>query len=84
MADISADRMRQLVKEGEALPGTGDDPGRFPIRNCSDLHNAVRAVGRAKGSHAKIRRFIMKRQRALKCPNDPIPDDWNSDGSLKS
>lgn len=84
MAGTSADRMRQLVKEGKALPGEGDDPGRFPIRNCKDLENAIHAVGRAKGSHAKVRRFIMKRARALDCSNVKIPSDWRSDGSLKS
>ena len=60
--------------------------GRFPIRNKSDLSNAIRAVGRAKGGEAgrqKVRRFIISRARSLGAA-DTIPDSWSSDGSLKS
>lgn len=81
MADISADERRRLAKQGKAMPG-----GRFPIRNRSDLENAIRAVGRAKGGtkgHNAVRRFIIKRAKALGL-SKLIPDDWNSDGSLKS
>jgi hypothetical protein len=56
--------------------------GRFPIRNRADLQNAIRAVGRAKGDHAMVRRFIIRRAKALGFAND-IPDNWSADGSLK-
>lgn len=60
--------------------------GRFPIRNRSDLQNAIRAVGRAKGGEEgrrKVRRYIIRRAKALGL-SSMIPDSWGSDGSLKS
>jgi hypothetical protein len=77
MADLSAEERRQAAARGQALPG-----GRFPIRNRADLENAIRAVGRAKGDHAMIRRFIMRRARALGL-TELIPDNWAGDGTLK-
>ena len=63
-------RMR-LAKEGKAL-----DDGSFPIRNATDLRNAVRAYGRAKpGSKGKVRKHIMRRARALRRV-DLIPPKW--------
>jgi hypothetical protein len=76
---------RTLAKQGKAMPG-GSSGGRFPIRNREDLLKAIKAVGRAKGGEAgraAVRRFIMARARALGLSN-LIPDNWNSDGSLKS
>lgn len=79
-APSTADRQK-AEQRGAAMPG-----GRFPIRNREDLANAIRAVGRAKGGaagRAAVRRFIIKRARALGL-SAMIPDTWNSDGSLKS
>lgn len=81
MAEFTAEQRRNLAREGDAMPG-----GRFPIRNRSDLENAIRAVGRAEGGEAgraKVRRFIIKRARALGL-TDLIPATWTADGSLKS
>lgn len=82
MADISAEQRRQAASRGQALPG-----GRFPIRNRTDLENAIRAVGRVRpnteAARAKVRRFIIRRAHALGLSN-LIPDTWSSDGSLKS
>lgn len=78
MADISQQQRDKAESKGQAMSG-----GRFPIRNRSDLENAIRAVGRAKGDRNAVRRFIIKRARALGLTN-LIPDTWNSDGSLKS
>lgn len=87
MPDVSADRMRDLVQQGKAMPAPDQDrPGRFPIRNREDLLNAIRAVGRAAGGESGrrvVRRFIIKRARALGLL-DLIPDTWNSDGSLNA
>lgn len=87
MAQPNAEQMRRLVQQGKAMPGRGDDPGRFPIRNRADLENAIRAVGRVRpnteAARAKVRRFIIKRARALGLTN-LVPDTWASDGSLKS
>jgi NADH:ubiquinone oxidoreductase subunit len=77
MADISRQARENAANKGQALPG-----GRFPIRNGEDLHNAIRAVGRAKGSHDTVRRFIIKRANALGM-SSAIPANWNSDGSIK-
>lgn len=68
------------------MPAPGQErPGRFPIRNRSDLDKAIRAVGRAGGGEddrRKVRRFILKRARALDAMS-MVPDTWNADGSLK-
>ena len=85
MAGSDMQTRKTLAKQGKALPG-GSSGGRFPIRNEADLGKAIQAVGRASGGEAgraKVRRFIMKRARALGLSNK-IPDNWNSDGSLKS
>lgn len=79
MADLSTAARQKAAKQGDAMPG-----GRFPIRNQMDLENAIRAVGRAKGGEdgrAQVRRFIMRRARALGL-SKLIPDTWSADGSL--
>lgn len=79
MADINASERKQAASDGQAMPG-----GRYPIRNKSDLQNAIHAVGRAKGGEAgrrAVRRFIMKRAKALGA-SDMIPGSWRPDGSL--
>lgn len=81
MADLGAQDRRSLAKQGKALPG-GSGGGRFPIRNRTDLENAIRAVGRAKGDHNLVRRYIIRRARALGLSN-LIPDNWSADGSMK-
>lgn len=77
MADFTSEERRNLAKQGKAMPD-----GSFPIRNTSDLHNAIRAVGRGGADHNKIRRFIIRRAIALGARN-AIPSNWNSDGSIK-
>ncbi len=69
---FSADERKKAEGSGAAMPG-----GRYPIENTGDLHNAIRAVGRGKGSHAAIRAHIMSRARALGA-TDSIPDDWKA------
>lgn len=83
MARLNADQMRAAVKAGQAMPAPGQPrPGRFQIRNRTDLERAIRAVGRAKGDHNMVRRFIVRRANALGLSN-LIPADWNADGSIK-
>jgi hypothetical protein len=77
MADLSAEGRRRAAAKGQAMQG-----GRFPITNRTDLQNAIHAVGRAKGDHALVRRFIIRRARALGLTN-LIPDNWSADGTLK-
>jgi hypothetical protein len=87
MADYSTDPLRQLVKQGKAMPAPGQDrAGRFPIKTKDDLQNAIRAVGRVTGGEeerAKVRRFVIKRAREMNL-QDLIPDNWASDGTLKT
>ena len=82
MADIPAAARPKAASQGQAMPG-----GRFPIRNRTDLANAIRAVGRVQPpteeARSRVRRFIIKRARALGA-TDAIPDTWAADGSLKS
>lgn len=84
MADFSTAQRKSLAKQGKAMPDSEGSGGRFPIRNRSDLANAIRAVGRAKGGdagRAKVRRYIMRRARELGLIS-MIPDTWKADGSM--
>jgi hypothetical protein len=80
--------MRKLRQQGKAMPPNKPGGGpRFPVRNASDLDNAIRAVGRASphtdAQRAQVRKYIMSRAKALGL-SSKIPDTWGSDGSLKS
>lgn len=83
MAAPDAETMRRLVREGRAMPAPGQDrPGRFPIRSRTELSDAIRAVGRVdEEGRPKVRRFIMRRARALNATS-MIPDTWSRDGTL--
>lgn len=86
MAGPSASTRRGLAEQGKAMPDPGGSGGRFPIRNRVELVKAIKAVGRAKGGEEgrrKVRRFIIKRARALNLAQ-LIPDSWAADGSLKT
>lgn len=58
-ATFSQDARRRLAREGVAMPD-----GSFPIRNRSDLRNAIRALGRARNPEA-ARVHIEHRARSL-------------------
>lgn len=76
---MDTDERRRAAARGAAMPG-----GRFPIENKDDLQNAIRAVGRAKGGEAgraAVRRFIIKRAKALGLSSQ-IPGSWRPDGTL--
>jgi hypothetical protein len=82
------DKLRNLVKDGKAMPAPGQDaPGRFPIANRTDLLNAIRAVGRVRPNtdqaRATVRRFIIKRAGELNLM-PVIPPNWMPDGTLKT
>lgn len=64
------DRMK-MAKSGEAMPDLS-----FPIKNVSDLHNAIQAIGRSKNP-AAAKKHIIKRAKALGAEND-LPDSWAS------
>lgn len=69
MAKFTAAQRKQLAKEGKAMPD-----GSYPIRNVTDLRNAIMDFGRG-GSDPAVKRHIIKRARALGAL-DAIPDSW--------
>ena len=70
-ADISQKVRERLAKEGKAMPD-----GAYPIRNVSDLKNAIQAYGRSKESErTEVRKHIVKRARGLG-RQDLIPENW--------
>lgn len=70
-----SDKERQAAADsGAAMPD-----GSFPIKNKSDLHNAVQAIGRAKNP-AKAKAHIKARAHALGAEGD-LPDSWKADGA---
>ena len=70
-ASFTGKQRERLAAEGDALPD-----GSFPIRNRSDLRNAIQAIGRAKNP-AAAKTHIVKRARALGALAD-LPDDWKA------
>jgi hypothetical protein len=62
--EFSAEQRREAASSGAALPD-----GSFPIHNKSDLHNAMRAIGRAKDP-AKAKAHIRRRAKALGLSGD--------------
>ncbi|HEY6021613.1 MAG TPA: hypothetical protein VIY48_17620 [Candidatus Paceibacterota bacterium] len=74
---FSAKQRKSMAAAGQAMPG-----GRYPIANKSDLRNAIRAVGRGKGSHDEIRRHVIQRAKALGLSN-LIPPNWTRSGGKK-
>jgi len=71
---FSSEKREKLAKEGKALPD-----GSFPIENCSDVENAIQAIGRAKNP-SKAKAHIKKRAKALGC-SEKIPDNWKSEAT---
>ena len=72
-ADISAEARKKLAEKGQALPD-----GSYPIRNESDLKNAIKAYGRSNPEdRAKVRTHIRKRARALG-KEELIPENWKA------
>lgn len=68
---FTAAQRQRAAASGAAMPG-----GRYPIENSSDLHNAIHAIGRGKGSHEAIRQHIIARAKKLGL-TDQLPEDWN-------
>lgn len=72
--DLSQDQRMKLAKSGKAKPD-----GSYPIRNKTDLSNAIQSWGRG-GATESDKAWIVKRAKALKA-TDMLPADW--DGSTK-
>lgn len=80
-AKYSADDMKDLLAKGHAMKNDSGEPS-YPIADVADLKKAIKAVGRGNADHDAIRKHIMKRAKALGATS-MIPDNWNSDGSMK-
>jgi hypothetical protein len=70
----------KLQTQGKALPSKSGGPARYPVPNVAYLKKAIRAIGRGKGDHSVIRRYLIRRANALGARN-LIPSNWNADGS---
>lgn len=68
--DFSSQQRKDAAKSGAAM-----SDGSFPIKNVSELKNAIQALGRA-SDPAAAKRHIIKRARALNAIGS-LPDDWN-------
>jgi len=80
-AKYTQDEIDALGKKGQAFKDA-DGSYSYPIADEDDLKNAIRAVGRGNADHDAIRKYVIKRAKALGS-SDLIPDNWNADGSLK-
>lgn len=79
----NADKYKQEDRDRMAASGEAMPDGSYPIADAEDLDNAIHAVGRGGADHDAIRKHIIKRAEALHL-SERIPDNWNSDGSLKT
>ena len=61
----------KLEKEGKAMAG-----GRFPVRNISDLKNAIKLVGNSDLPKDEVMKFLKRRAKDLGAENE-IPESWN-------
>lgn len=73
LRDVPAEERKKMADKGEAMPD-----GSYPIANCSDLQNAIQAIGRAKDPVA-TKKHIKKRYNALNCPGVDLPEGWDAD-----
>lgn len=73
MPEFTSKQREKLADENEAMPD-----GSYPIRNRSDLKNAIQAFGRSKNPE-KTKAWIKKRARELDA-EDLIPESWLEHG----
>lgn len=77
----SAEEQRTMLAAGKAFKGPDGEPS-YPIADGADLKSAIHAVGMGNESHDSIRKYIIKRAKAMGKSSE-IPDTWAADGSLK-
>lgn len=68
---ISEKERAKLEKEGKAMAG-----GRFPVRNVSDLKNAIKLVGNSDLPKDEVMKFLKRRAKDLGAENE-IPESRN-------
>jgi hypothetical protein len=69
MANFSQGERQALANKGQAEPN-----GSFPIRNVSDLRNAIQAYGRSKNK-AETKAWIIQRAKDLGATS-LLPAGW--------
>lgn len=69
--EVSPAERKRDAGAGRAMPD-----GSYPIDNCSDLKNAIQAIGRAKDP-GKVKAHIKRRKSSLGCPDVSIPEGWS-------
>lgn len=74
MSKFTPEKRRELARQGLAMPDGG-----YPIRNRSDLVNAIQAYGRGTNK-PEIKRWIKKRAKELHAEKY-LPDNWEVDDS---
>jgi hypothetical protein len=77
-AKYNAEDRKKMSASGAAMKD-----GSYPIADAADLTSAIRAVGRGGADHDAIRKHVITRAKSLGKSSE-IPDNWNSDGSLKA
>ena len=75
MPKFTQEKREELAKQGLAMPDGG-----YPIRNRSDLLNAIKAYGRGTNK-PEVKRWIKKRAKDLRAEH-LLPDNWETDGEL--
>lgn len=73
--DYNTVERRRMAEMGQAMPD-----GSFPIKNRTDLANAIQSVGRA-ANYEAAKKHIIRRARTLNMVN-MLPEDWNVKKSL--
>lgn len=68
---ISEKERAKLEKEGKAMVG-----GRFPVRNRSDLKNAIKLVGNSDLPKSDVIAYLKRRAKDLGA-TDELPESWN-------
>lgn len=81
-AKYSAEEVQSLGEKGHAFKND-DGHYSYPIDDVEDLRNAIHAVGLGGEDHDAIRKYVIDMAGVLSA-TDEIPDNWNSDGSLKN
>ena len=75
--DYSQTERERMARTGVAMPD-----GSFPIRNTTDLQNAIQSVGRSRNYEA-AKQHIMRRAKALDAES-MLPEDWRNPETKKS
>ncbi len=71
------DERKEAAKKGQAM-----SDGSFPIKNSSDLHNAISDWGRA-GAKPSVKAHICERAKSMDCSH-LLPEGWGKPSNQDS